>query len=173
MVVHVHADGYETLPELLIKLEAHMVQLTADSEDSCVNRARASVLDDCREAARSKAGIFTLTVPTGGGKTLASLMFALAHAVANGQQRVIYAIPFTSIVEQTADIFRSILGTENVLEHHSNHAGRKVIYGEFFVRSKILHPWGFAERRSYFCQILQREYIGAARQSICDVFARC
>lgn len=116
-----HADGYETLPELLIKLEAHMVQLTTDSEDSCVNRARASVLDDCREAARSKAGIFTLTVPTGGGKTLASLMFALAHAVANGQQKVIYAIPFTSIVEQTADVFRSVLGAENVLEHHSNH----------------------------------------------------
>jgi len=116
-----HADEYETLSELLVKLEAHMVQLTADSEDSCVNRARASVLDDCREAAMSKAGIFTLTVPTGGGKTLASLMFALSHAVANGQQRVIYTIPFTSIVEQTADVFRSILGSENVLEHHSNY----------------------------------------------------
>lgn len=86
-----------------------------------LNSQRCAILKRCmEEGERRSPGLFTLTVPTGGGKTVASLAYALAHAKANGLERVIYVVPYTSIIEQTAGTFREILGEEAVLEHHSN-----------------------------------------------------
>jgi CRISPR-associated endonuclease/helicase Cas3 len=87
-----------------------------------IDRHRAAILVACRGAAPQTPGVFSLHVPTGGGKTLSSLSFALEHAAAHGLDRVVYAIPYTSIIEQTADVFRAALssaGSNIVVEHHS------------------------------------------------------
>jgi CRISPR-associated endonuclease/helicase Cas3 len=112
---------YPTLSDLLEAFDRHMDGLCRNAEDTDVNQIRAQVLARCREMADCSPAAFSLTVPTGGGKTLSSLAFALRHAVKHGKRRVIYVIPYTSIIEQTASVFRSIPGFENaVLEHHCN-----------------------------------------------------
>ncbi len=98
------------------RFNAHMAGLDQDGD---LNRLRRDILAHVRGKAGLPPGLFTLTVPTGGGKTLVSLGFALDHAAAHGHSRIIYTIPFTSIIDQTADIFRRVLGDDVVLEHHS------------------------------------------------------
>ena len=89
--------------------------------DTPVNQLRSAILDHANGKAALPPGLFTLTVPTGGGKTLTSLSFAMEHALTHGLRRIIYVIPFTSIIEQTAKIFREDIGLgDAVLEHHSS-----------------------------------------------------
>lgn len=85
-----------------------------------LDQKRNEILRTCIEKSKSKPGFFTLTVPTGGGKTIASMAFALNHAYHNQLSRIIYVIPYTSIIEQNAAVFKQVLGKDNVLEHHSN-----------------------------------------------------
>ncbi|MZP30798.1 CRISPR-associated helicase Cas3' [Heliobacterium undosum] len=114
-------DPGEDLSALLDKLEKHLEEKCQKAAKTVVNQARADILRQCREKAELAPGLFTLTVPTGGGKTLSAMDFALRHAVKNGLDRVICVIPFTSIIEQNAALYREIFGDDNVLEHHSTY----------------------------------------------------
>jgi len=113
--------GFPSLESLRDELNKTLSTFKADRE---INRLRADILAHAQEKAALEPGLFSLTVPTGGGKTLTSLSFALDHAIRHGQRRIIYVIPFTSIVEQNAGEFRKALGSLGetaVLEHHSTY----------------------------------------------------
>ena len=110
------------------KLDRYMtVKSSSSSENNAapsgrkkINSIRNEILSYAREAAPSPPGFFSFSVPTGGGKTLSGMTFAIDHAVANGKDRIICVIPYTGIIEQTVDEFRRIFGEGQVVEHHSN-----------------------------------------------------
>jgi CRISPR-associated endonuclease/helicase Cas3 len=112
-------NTWPALHDLVPIFDAHMAKLAVTADTTSVNAMRANILRQCRDAAKLEPGLFSLTVPTGGGKTLSGMAFALEHARLHGKRRVIHVIPYTSIIEQTADVFRDIFG-EAVIEHHSN-----------------------------------------------------
>ena len=120
--------GQPDLATLASALRLHLAGKAAGAHPSTVNRIRAEVLARCREAAALPPGLFSLAVPTGGGKTLSSLSFALEHALHHGMRRVVYVIPYLSIIEQTAETFRrdAFAGLPGaVLEHSSAYSPSK------------------------------------------------
>ena len=109
------------LLELQRKMTVYMDDILAGAQPTYVNELRKNILKQCKEKAKLPPQFFSLTVPTGGGKTLSSMNFALDHAAEHEMTRIIYAIPFTSIIEQNAGVFQNIFGQDSVLEHHCNY----------------------------------------------------
>lgn len=108
------------LQQMSEALSAYMASFGTENPND-IDKARGEIHQACVQVAAKDGGVYCLSVPTGGGKTLASLDFALKHALAHGMERIIYAIPYTSIVEQTSAVFKGIFGQDSVLEHHSNY----------------------------------------------------
>ena len=128
---------HESLKVLGSKLDAYLSKLKKNAPDTEVNKTRDQVQSWCIKASEQTPDLYSLTVPTGGGKTLASVLWAIKHAVRNNLERIIIAIPYTSIITQTASVLRGILGEENVLEHHSNVDRTKIIDKELTQVQKL------------------------------------
>ncbi len=111
---------YYKIPELMEHFKQSMRELDEKADDTTVNQIRRNIRTRCEAMAGEKQGIFSLSVPTGGGKTLSSLAFGLKHAEKNELDRIIYVIPYTSIIEQNADVLRWAVGDDQVVEHHSS-----------------------------------------------------
>lgn len=118
---HLRSATVDSMDGLLTKYDSYMARLCGAAENNELNACRDSVRNQCMVAAKSPQGFFTLRVPTGGGKTLSVVGFALAHAKRHGLQRIVIALPYTNLIEQTADVLRDVFGAQNVLEHHSNY----------------------------------------------------
>ena len=129
------------LRQLRNRLDAHLATLAASATANPLNDLRDEVLTHARQKAGEPPGMFSLTVPTGGGKTLTSLAFALDHALQHRLARIIYVIPYMSVIEQTAEVFRQALQDEAagepdfVVEHHSTFDERRV--GQREARDKL------------------------------------
>jgi CRISPR-associated endonuclease/helicase Cas3 len=108
-----------SVSELRRRLDGYVDKLSNEAQPTSVNEVRAQVLAACRSASDQAPGVFALPVPTGGGKTLSAMAFALRHAERHALRRVIVVIPYTSIIEQNAQRYRDALGPDNVVEHHS------------------------------------------------------
>lgn len=109
---------HELIETLCLRYNAYLSRFSNPQRE--IDRVRTEILCACIEKSELDQGFYSLTVPTGGGKTLASMAFALNHAKKHNLERIVYVIPFTTIIEQNAEVFRHIIGKENILEHHSN-----------------------------------------------------
>ncbi len=125
---------FESVQSLRDKLAQHIKQFGNPKRE--MDSKRNELLDACISRAQDPKGLFSLTAPTGSGKTLSSMAFALNHAAAHNMGRVIYVVPYNTIIEQNAKVFEDILGAENVVQHHSN-----IDYGDEDKRRFATENW--------------------------------
>ena len=123
-------EEFDSLDTLWSRYQAFMDKIQTNAPDTPVNRIRKNILENTLNHAQDRKGFFSMTVPTGGGKTLASLGFALKHAREHGLRKIIYVIPYSTIIEQTTDVLQGVFGESdenprNVLEHHAEAAWRE------------------------------------------------
>lgn len=111
---------YKTIRELKVLFDNYMEELARNAPVTDVNLIRNNILKQCIQSGENDPGFFSITVPTGGGKTLSSMAWALEHAAKYNKSRIVFAIPYTSIITQTVQVYRDIFGDTNVIEHHSN-----------------------------------------------------
>jgi CRISPR-associated endonuclease/helicase Cas3 len=125
----VERGGWPPIETLKAALDGNLAEKSAQANLTDVNGLRADVLCAARAAAEQNPGLFSLTVPTGGGKTLSGLAFALDHAARWCFHRIVYVAPFTSVIEQNAEVFRTALAPfgDAVLEHHSAFRDEEVL----------------------------------------------
>ncbi len=131
----IQRSNFASIAKLSELLDRKLLQF--ENPASEINQKRTQILQQCIQKAEQDRNLFTLTVPTGGGKTFASLAFALKHARRNKMDRIIYVIPYTSIIEQNAAEFKKVLGDVNVLEHHSNFDFSQLNDEEVGLRQKL------------------------------------
>lgn len=132
----IERGGYKSIYEMNEVWKKFLNSLD-DLPQNSINKKRKEILNQVLQLIRCKPQLFSLTVPTGGGKTITSMSFALEHAVINQLERIIYVIPFTSIIEQNSKVFKDILGRDQILEHHSNYDG-KDLSDEINLKKKLL-----------------------------------
>ncbi len=127
-----------TIEELLPMLEKYISAFKYETNKTPINKIRDRIQQQCKVFANKPSGFYSLSVPTGGGKTISSLVWAVLHAIYNNKKRIIIAIPYTSIIVQTAEILRKIFGDENVVEHHSSIDISNEHKGTASLRSKLI-----------------------------------
>ncbi|MDR0484163.1 MAG: CRISPR-associated helicase Cas3' [Alphaproteobacteria bacterium] len=122
----VERENFASIENLFKKFNNYISEFAKTNTE--INKKRTEILNECITKGKTlPKGFYTISVPTGGGKTISSMAFALNHAITHKQNRIIYTIPYTSIIEQNAEVFKNIFGEENVLEHHSNYSFEELL----------------------------------------------
>lgn len=159
----------QTFTTYLNTLEQKLQEMQKDALPNNITKLRQQMSDNCYDKATQPTGIYSLSIPTGGGKTLASLRFALKHAIEHGKDRIIYIVPFTTIIEQNSQTVRELLGTEELLEHHSNvtvEEREADTYEELILQRKLNNAkdnWGIPIIFTTMVQYLNGFYSGKGR----------
>ncbi|WP_107841979.1 CRISPR-associated helicase/endonuclease Cas3 [Metasolibacillus meyeri] len=172
---NVDAEKTESpFPLFLQRLEEQLIELQKKALPNEITKLRQQMSDTCFEKAKLPTGIYRLSIPTGGGKTLASLRFALQHALEHNKDRIIYIVPYTTIIEQNAKTVREVLQTtDDVLEHHSNvideapfDEDKPLSYDELEARRKLANAkdnWDIPIVFTTMVQYLDTFYSGKSR----------